>query len=128
MAQRTATQFLTLLLQPLSFLFLNWKSVGTSLAVLIMVRVLAPLRRIIGRELHIFDTHPNGAIRTFAVTALLECGHEVPEFEWSFLDLANAYTDAAQPRARRHRCHECRDLIAMRKPVVSVANAKAVAA
>ena len=104
------------------------RAVWTSLCVLIFVRTLAPLRRIIGRDLHVFSRHHNGGILGFCVTATLECGHEFHEYGLELRDLMNAYTEASQRRARRHRCHPCRDLLAMKKPVRSVAWPKRTAA
>jgi len=87
----------------------------------LMRRVLAPLRRIISRELEIYSTDRiTGHPYSFVVHDTLECTHTYTSFGWDIFDLLNAYTESAHVRAVRHRCHECLTLTA-KKPVQSVA-------
>lgn len=90
-------------------------------------RALAPLRRIVARDLKVFEYQRFGPRRplSFVVIDSLECGHSFTEYLWDFRDLINGYSDAPHVTARRHRCHECRDLVATKKPVRSVAVADA---
>ena len=87
----------------------------------LMRRVLAPLRKIVSRELEVYATsrvsiHP----ASFVVHDKLECGHVHTSLLWDLFDLLNAYTVSAHVWAVRHRCHECLTLTA-KKPVQSVA-------
>jgi hypothetical protein len=88
------------------------------------VRALAPLRRIVSRELKVFTFERDGVRPAcFVVRALLECGHSHTEYGWSFRDLLYAYADPVDSphvTARRHRCHECRDMALSKKPSASV--------
>jgi hypothetical protein len=95
-----------------------------------VARLLSPLRRIVTRELRVHRCYPGTAKpMLFTVVASLECGHSFTELEWNFRDLLNAYTEAPEVNAKRHRCHECRDLATTKKPVTSVpVEAVAVAA
>jgi hypothetical protein len=100
-----------------------------------VVRALAPLRKITSRALKVYEYQrfgPSRHPRLFAVLDTLECGHVHTGYEWSFRDLLFAYADPVDfphVTARRHRCHECRDLAAAKKPVRSVQiAAKAVSA
>jgi len=91
----------------------------------LMRRVLAPLRRIVSRELEVYATsrvsiHP----ASFVVHDKLECGHVHTSLLWELFDLTDPYTRSAHVRAIRHRCHECLTLAA-KKPVQSVTLAKA---
>jgi len=70
-------------------------------------------------EQHFGSHHP----RLFLVIDSLECGHRFVDHGWSFRDLLYAYVDPTERphvTARRHRCHECRDIAAAKKPVQSV--------
>lgn len=94
-------------------------------------RTLAPLRRIVTREMKVFERQRFGSRhpRLFAVIDTLDCGHSFVDHSWSFRDLLCAYvdpTDFPHVTARRHRCHECRDILAAKKPVRSVQIADAV--
>ena len=98
-------------------------------------RALAPLRKITSRVLKVYEYQrfgPTRHPRLFAVLDTLECGHVYPGLEWTLRDLLYAYADPVESphvTARRHRCHECRDLAAQKKPVRSVQIAvKAVSA
>lgn len=90
------------------------------------VRTLAPLRKIVSRELEVFERCPKYFIYT--LRDILECGHE----SWSpisLIDLLDAYTINPAITARRHRCRPCASLLLTKKPVKSVALGKpAVAA
>ena len=87
----------------------------------LMRRVLAPLRRIISRELEIYSTDRiTGHPYSFVVHDKLECTHTYTSFGWDIFDLLNAYSESAHVRAVRHCCHECLTLTA-KKPVQSVA-------
>jgi hypothetical protein len=88
-------------------------------------RTLSPLRRIVSRELEVLEEQHFGSHhpRLFLVIDLLECGHRYVDHGWSFRDLLYAYADPVESphvTARRHRCHECRDIAAQKKPVQSV--------
>lgn len=86
----------------------------------LMRRVLAPLRRIISRELEIYSTDRiTGHPYSFVVHDTLECTHTYTSFGWDIFDLLNAYTESAHVRAIRHRCQECLTLTA-KKTVQSV--------
>jgi hypothetical protein len=91
-------------------------------------RALAPLRRVVSRDVETFQyqRHNSKHPRLFVVIDSLDCGHKHVAHEWDFLDLINAYSSAPYVTARRHRCHDCRDLAAAKKPVQSV-GVKAVA-
>lgn len=88
-----------------------------------MLRTLAPLRRIINRELQVFkyDSVRKDFPISFAIIDHLECGHEYTCLGWDVFDLLFAYTDNPEVRAKRHRCRPCAELLATRKPVQSVA-------
>ena len=94
----------------------------------LMRRELAPLRRIISRELEVYATsrvsiHP----ASFVVHDKLECGHVHTALNWDIFDLLNAYTESPWVKAVRHRCHECLTLTA-KKPVQSVTVVKTAVA
>jgi hypothetical protein len=85
------------------------------------IRVLAPLRRVVTREAKVFNhDRVKGTPSAFAVIATLDCGHSFKEFSWYFIDLVYAYTANPEVLARRHRCHDCRDIALAKKPVKSV--------
>jgi len=100
----------------LAVLLLPTKS-DISLFGLILVRKLSPLRRIVSRSFE--PPHKGGSIFLHA-TDVLECGHVVYPLV-TLRDLAYAYTDNPDARARRHRCRECAAMLAERKPVQSAA-------
>ena len=80
-------------------------------------RSLAPLRRIVARELEQLQIRPGYFINSLLDT--LECSHQT----WHPVDLAdlvNAYTENPLIRARRHRCRPCASLLQAKKPVSSV--------
>jgi hypothetical protein len=84
-------------------------------------RVLAPLRKVLTREISVHTCYLNSDRPwIFTVYATLDCGHEFREYGWCFSDLVNAYTETPEVAARRHRCHPCRDLAVTKKPVASV--------
>lgn len=89
------------------------------------VRVLAPLRKIVSRELVVFQ--PDTRVRHFiySLRDRLECGHEQEHYLPDGLrELLNAYHESAVVRARRHRCHPC-GAVSLKKPVQSIAAAAA---
>lgn len=87
----------------------------------LMRRTLAPLRKIVARELEVFEFGRNSVHpQSFAVHDRLECGHIHTSLLWDIFDLLNAYTESPHVRAIRHRCQECLTLT-QRKPVQSVA-------
>jgi hypothetical protein len=79
-------------------------------------RALAPLRLVVSRDIQIFSERPF----QFVVIDALHCGHSHTSYLWDFRDLINGYSDAPHVTARRHRCHDCRDIVAAKKPVQSV--------
>lgn len=93
------------------------------------VRALAPLRVVVSRSLEVFEYQRAGARhpRLFVVNDLLDCGHTFASHLWDFLDLVNGYATGTHVTARRHRCHECRDIAKAKKPSVSVGLVKAAA-
>lgn len=93
------------------------------------VRALAPLRVVVSRSIEVFEYQRAGARhpRLFVVNDLLDCGHTFASHLWDFLDLVNGYATGSHVTARRHRCHECRDVAKAKKPSVSVGLAKAAA-
>lgn len=92
-----------------------------------MQRTLAPLRRIVSRELEVFeyDRIRKDLPQSFIINDHLECGHVEVCYSWDIFDLLNAYTTNPQVRAKRHRCKPCASLLADRKPVQPVRLAKA---
>lgn len=92
-----------------------------------MIRTLAPLRRIVSRELVVleYDRIYKDLPQSFIIQDTLECGHVEACLSWDIFDLLNAYTDNPQVRAKRHRCKPCASLLADRKPVQPVKLAKA---
>lgn len=83
----------------------------------VAARTLAPLRKIMSRELEVSEPRPKYVY--YSLIDSLECGHRA----WSPVDLAdllNAYTESPVIRARRHRCQPCARLLAERKPVQTV--------
>lgn len=87
----------------------------------LMRRVLAPLRKIVSRELVEHRPDPRVRYTIYWLRDLLECGHEsTASLDNGIRDLLNAYTECAAIRARHHRCQECLTLTA-KKPVQSVA-------
>lgn len=94
----------------------------------LLKRVLAPLRRIVARELEVFAvSRVSGHPTSFAVHDRLECGHTRTSLLWDVFDLLNGYTQSAHVRAVRHRCHECMTLVATKKPPMSVTASKTAA-
>jgi len=83
-------------------------------------RVLAPLRRIISRELEVYQFHKGGLPYQFAIHDSLECGHVSTSQLWDSLDLLNAYTDNPEVSAKRRRCRPCASLLLKRKPMQTV--------
>lgn len=103
------------------FLAQIFKTIFAVLLSLALMRTLAPLRLIVGRELEMLSVNRKGGHPlAFLVYDRLECGHRVTQFDWTFLDLAHAYTECASVRARRHRCHDCQIIAQAKKPVGSV--------
>lgn len=80
---------------------------------------LAPLRRVVSREIEVFRFHGEKP-QQFIVHDALECGHSFTDFQWTILDLVNPYSETASKK--RHRCRECAAIIARneRKPCQSV--------
>jgi hypothetical protein len=109
---------------PIPFILsLIWKSLR--LLKVAVNRTLSPLRRILCREIKVYECSRFGSRHPlkFDVIDTLDCGHFFVDHSWSFRDLLYAYADATDfphIRARRHRCHECRDIAAAKKPVASV--------
>lgn len=94
----------------------------------LLKRALAPLRRIVCRDLEVFECfHNSSRPRLFVVHDRLECGHVATSLLWEFLDLVNAYTTNPDVKAKHHRCHECLTLTA-KKPVQSVTTVKTAVA
>lgn len=90
----------------------------------LMRRTLAPLRKIVARELEVFEFRRNSVHpQSFAIHDHMECGHVHTSLLWDIFDLLNAYTESPHVRAIRHRCQECLTLTA-KKPVQSVTLAK----
>lgn len=90
-----------------------------SLSVLKWVVVMAaPLRRIVMRELDVYQPDPrNPKYFIYSLIDTLECGHSQSEYLFNgLLDLTNPYTDSPTVRARRHRCRPCASLLAKKKP------------
>lgn len=89
-------------------------------AFLSLNRALAPLRKIVARDIEVFKTFLNSQKpMRFCLVDTLECGHEVVEYNVDFLDLINAYTDNPHISAKRHRCRYCKQA-EMKKPSASV--------
>lgn len=94
-------------------------------------RALAPLRAVLTRELEVFEYRRYGTRHphVFHIVDLLECGHRFVSPLWDFRDLVYAYVDSAEAphvTAKRHRCHECRELAQQKKPAQSVSLAEVV--
>lgn len=101
----------------------------TTFLVELMRRVLAPLRRIVSRELEVFSTDRlSGRPASFAIRDGMECGHTHTSLLWDVFDLLNGYTESAHVKAVRHRCSECQTLTATKKPPQSVGQVKTAVA
>ena len=110
----------------------SWRSPGTGRIATywaeLMRRVLAPLRRIVSRELEVYvASRVRSYPASFVVHDKLECGHTFTNLNWDIFDLVNAYTESPWVKAVRHRCHECLTLTA-KKPVQSVTTVKTAVA
>src|SRR6185437_2719769 len=89
-------------------------------------RTLAPLRRIVSREVESFRPDPRVNYEVYSLRDTLECGHVQDHFLWGGLaDLQNAYTENPLVRSARHRCQPCAQLLSVKKPVQSVTLKKA---
>lgn len=98
----------------------SWRSFVCGLWADLMRRTLAPLRRIVARQLEVFTLDRiTGHPCSFAVHDRMECGHVHTSLLWDIFDLLNGYTESPHVRAIRHRCQECLTLTA-KKPVQSV--------
>lgn len=78
----------------------------------------SPLRRIVARELVVFEQHRNSTHpRLFALHDHLECGHVRAVLTLDLIDLTNPHSENSEIRARRHRCAECAAVASGKKPV-----------
>lgn len=78
----------------------------------------APLRKIVLRELSVFQPDPrNPKYKIYSLIDVLECGHAQDVYLFNGLrDLLNAYTDSPVIKAKRHRCRPCMNLLAKKLP------------
>lgn len=70
--------------------------------------VRAPLRKVVSREMEVFEYFRNSERpRLFVIRDLMECGHVFACLGWEYADLVNGYSDNPEVTASRHRCHPC---------------------
>ena len=99
----------------LTFSVLEW-------AATLMAHLLAPLRRVVARELDVYlPDARNPKYKAYFLVDTLECGHVQDVYLWNGLqDVLYAYSDSPAIRAKRHRCRPCASLLATRKPMQTV--------
>lgn len=78
---------------------------------------LPPLRKIVSRELDIYQPDPRFKNFIYSLIDTLECGHVKQSYLFGGVsDVANAYTLSPVVKAKRHRCRPCAALLAKKKP------------
>ena len=88
----------------------------------LMPRLLAPLRKVVARELDVYlPDARNPKYKIYSLVDTLECGHVQDVYLWNGLqDVLYAYSDNPAITAKRHRCQPCASLLATRKQPQSV--------
>lgn len=83
-----------------------------------LTMALAPLRRIILRELDVYHPDPrNLKYSIYSLVDTMACGHVSEFYLYNGLgDIVNAYTQNPVICAKSHRCRPCASLLAKKKP------------